>query len=73
MAVNYYAVLRMTWDIDVAVELSSDYAERLRDLFQDDSYIDREAARRAARAAKELPLFHNKIDLAGVVIARDST
>lgn len=47
MALNYYAVPRMTRDIDVVVELSAGDAERLVALFHDDFYIDPEAVRGA--------------------------
>jgi hypothetical protein len=47
MAVNFYAVPRMTRDIDLVVELSGDDAERLCQALQDDFYVDRDAVRRA--------------------------
>lgn len=43
MALNYYAVPRMTRDIDVVVGLSAGDAERLLALFHDDFYVDFEA------------------------------
>lgn len=42
-ALNYYAIPRMTRDIDIVVELSRASAERLYGAFQDDFYIDRDA------------------------------
>ncbi len=47
MALNYYAVPRMTRDIDLVAELSPGDAERVVELFRDDFYLDREAIRRA--------------------------
>ena len=47
MAVNYYAVPRMTRDIDLVVELSVGDADRILDLFGDDFYLDGDAVRRA--------------------------
>ncbi|MGH7263495.1 MAG: nucleotidyl transferase AbiEii/AbiGii toxin family protein [Candidatus Rokuibacteriota bacterium] len=63
MAVNYYAVPRMTRDIDIVVELSGREAERLCQAFQDDFYVDRDAVR---RAIDERGLF-NLIHVASVV------
>lgn len=45
MALNYYAVPRMTRDIDLVVELEPGDAERLVRLFQSDFYVDLEAVR----------------------------
>ena len=47
IALNYYAEPRLTRDIDIIVELRSDDAERLADLFATDFYIDTEAVRDA--------------------------
>jgi hypothetical protein len=41
MAVNYYAVPRMTRDIDLVVELSGGDAGRFRETFQDDFWRSR--------------------------------
>jgi hypothetical protein len=45
MALNYYALPRMTRDIDLVVELSPQDAERIVDLFREDFYVDGEAVR----------------------------
>jgi hypothetical protein len=47
IALSYYAEPRLTRDIDMVVELRSDDAERLTDLFAADFYIDTEAVRDA--------------------------
>jgi len=47
VAANYYAVPRMTRDIDLVVELSSGDADRFCDLFEGDFYLDRDAVRAA--------------------------
>ena len=47
MAMNYYAVPRMTRDIDVVVKLEGADADRLCALFEGDFYVDRDAARAA--------------------------
>jgi hypothetical protein len=46
-AANYYAVPRMTRDIDLVVELSAGDADRVCDLFEGDFYLDRAAVRTA--------------------------
>src|SRR2546423_2026651 len=47
MALNYYALPRMTRDIDLVVELSPHDADRIVDLFGGDFYVDGEAVRLA--------------------------
>jgi hypothetical protein len=47
MALNYYALPRMTRDIDLVVELLPRDAERIVDLFREDFYVDGAAVRRA--------------------------
>lgn len=73
MAVNYYAVPRMTRDIDVVVELSPGDADRLCDAFRDDFYVDRDAVRRAVAEQGMFNLIHSasviKVDF---VVRKDS-
>src|SRR2546425_4693585 len=45
MALNYYAVPRMTRDIDLVVELSVADTDRVCDLFQGDFYVEPETVR----------------------------
>jgi hypothetical protein len=59
MAVNYYAVPRMTRDIDVVVELSPADADRLYDAFRDDFYAERDAVRRAVAEQGMFNLIHS--------------
>jgi hypothetical protein len=47
MALNYYAVPRMTRDIDLVVELVPGDADRVVALFGDAFYVDRDAVRSA--------------------------
>ncbi len=47
IATNYYALPRMTRDIDIVVELSSRDADRICALFEGDFYVDRDAVRAA--------------------------
>jgi hypothetical protein len=42
MAVNYYAVPRMTRDIDIVIELSSADVDRLMGSFDDEFYLEPE-------------------------------
>lgn len=73
MALNYYAVPRMTRDIDVVVELSAAAADRLLDLFREDFYIDRDAVRRAIEDRATFNIIHGalvvKVDF---VVRKDS-
>jgi hypothetical protein len=46
-AANYYAVPRMTRDIDLVVELSVGDADRFCALFEGDFYLDRDVVRAA--------------------------
>jgi hypothetical protein len=46
MALNYYAVPRMTRDIDIVVDPTAD-VDRLCELFRDDFYVEPDAVREA--------------------------
>ncbi len=67
IAMNYYAVPRMTRDIDVVVELSPEDTDRLCAVFEGDFYIDREAAWEAVAEKKTFNIIHKayviKVDL----------
>jgi hypothetical protein len=65
MALNYYALPRMTRDIDLVVELSPRDAERIVDLFREDFYVDGEAVRRAIERRETF----NAIEMTRVVKA----
>lgn len=73
MAVNYYAVPRMTRDIDVVLELLPGDADRLYAIFEDDFYIDRGAVQRAIEKRGMFNIIHNafviKVDF---VVRKDS-
>jgi len=58
MAMNYYAVPRMTRDIDVVVELTEADADRVCDLFEGDFYIDRDAVRAGIAERGVFNLIH---------------
>jgi len=59
MALNYYAVPRMTRDIDLVVELGPGDADRLVQLFEQDFYVEPEAVRRAIAAQGIFNLIHD--------------
>jgi hypothetical protein len=57
-AANYYAVPRMTRDIDLVVELSGEDADRFCAMFEDDFYLDRDAVRAAIIGRGAFNLIH---------------
>jgi hypothetical protein len=72
-AANYYAVPRMTRDIDLVVELSSDDADRFCAGFEGDFYLDRSAVRAAIATRGMFNLIHQayviKVDC---IVRKDS-
>ncbi|MBI4608359.1 MAG: nucleotidyltransferase [Candidatus Rokubacteria bacterium] len=73
IATNYYAVPRMTRDIDIVVELSARDAERVCALFEGDFYVDRNAVREAIATRGTFNMIHHahvvKVDL---IVRKDS-
>ena len=73
IAANYYAVPRMTRDIDLVVELSADDTDRVCALFEADFYVDRDAVRGAIAERGIFNLIHQayvlKLDF---IIKKDS-
>jgi hypothetical protein len=67
VAANYYAVPRMTRDIDIVVELAAADVEVLLALFGEDFYVDRDALRDAVADRGMVNLIHRghmlKVDL----------
>jgi hypothetical protein len=61
MALNYYAVPRMTRDIDLVVEISPADTERLCALFQDDFYLEPETVRDCVSRAGTFNLIHTRL------------
>jgi hypothetical protein len=57
-AASYYAVPRMTRDIDLVVELSAADADRFCVLFEGDFYLDRDAVRAAIASRGAFNLIH---------------
>ena len=74
VAANFYAVPRMTRDIDIVVEVQKGDADRLLTIFKDDFYIDREAVLQAIDTQGMFNVIHNesvmKVDL---IIRKDSS
>jgi len=58
MAANFYAVPRMTRDIDLVVELREQDADKVIEAFQDQFYVDREMVQRAVRERSMFNLIH---------------
>ena len=73
MAGNYYAVPRMTRDIDLVVALAPGDAERVCHLFETDFYVDARAVREAIGERGTFNLIHTdlviKVDF---VVRKDS-
>jgi hypothetical protein len=57
-AANYYAVPRMTRDIDLVVELSAGDADQFCGLFEGDFYLNRAAVRAAIASRGAFNLIH---------------
>lgn len=57
-AANYYAVPRMTRDIDLVVELAAGDVDRFCALFERDFYLDRDAVRGAVAERGVFNLIH---------------
>src|SRR5437773_11213037 len=73
MALNYYALPRMTRDIDLVVELSLPDAERIVDLFREDFYVDAEAVRRAIEQRQAFNVIEmTRVVKADFVVRRDN-
>lgn len=72
-AANYYAVPRMTRDIDVVVELLPGDADRVCALFEGDFYVDREAARAAVAAQGMFNLIHvDRVVKVDMIVRKDT-
>jgi hypothetical protein len=73
MALNYYAVPRMTRDIDLVVELSVTDTNRVHELFHDDFYVEPDAVRESIERRAAFNMIHEtlvvKVD---VVVKKES-
>ncbi|HKF55750.1 MAG TPA: nucleotidyltransferase [Blastocatellia bacterium] len=74
VAMNFYAVPRMTRDIDLVVALEEPDTDKVLRLFESDYYIDERAVRRAIVGHSMFNLVHNagvvKVDI--IVLKRDA-
>ncbi len=60
MAMNYYAVPRMTRDIDMVVDISSDHAAIIEHLFSPDYVLSREAVQEAVYQEGMFNMIHGE-------------
>jgi len=60
IAMNYYAIPRMTRDIDIVIAVQPGYLDRLIELFQPDYYVSREAIAGAIAHSSIFNLIHNE-------------
>ena len=67
IAMSYYAVPRMTRDIDIVVEIAEEDVEQTVRSFQRDFYVDREMVQQAVKNRLMFNVIHNaymiKVDL----------
>lgn len=63
VAMNYYAVPRMTRDIDFVIELSPSKLSRLEELFKDDYYFSREAIQESLKYSSSFNLINNEFQI----------
>lgn len=70
MALNYYAVPRMTRDIDLVVDASAADIDRLCELFRDDFYLEPAAVREAVERHGVFNLIHTRLVVKVDVVVR---
>lgn len=63
VAMNYYAVPRMTRDIDFVIEFSASKLLRLEELFKNEYYISREAVQESLKYSSSFNLIHNEFQI----------
>ena len=73
MAANFYAVPRMTRDIDLVIELSERDVDRVTRLFQPEYYIDRDMVQRAVRDHAMFNMIHNALVVKVDCVVRKET
>jgi hypothetical protein len=73
MAANFYAVPRMTRDIDIVIELSEREVDRVTRLFQQEFYIDRDMVQRAVRDHAMFNMIHNALVVKVDCVVRKET
>jgi hypothetical protein len=73
MALNYYAIPRMTRDIDLVVELSVGDADRVEALFADTFYVDHDAVEAAIEQRATFNLIETeRVVKVDVVVRKDT-
>jgi len=60
IATNFYAVPRMTRDIDIVIELKTVDLDRIMRLFEKDFYIDRDMMANAVKGRDMFNIIHNE-------------
>ena len=60
MAMNFYAVPRMTRDIDIVVELDRKKVDLLYEAFKNDFYVDRDTITKAVQCDGMFNIIHNE-------------
>jgi hypothetical protein len=73
MAANFYAVPRMTRDIDLVIELSERDVDRITRLFQQEFYIDRDMVQQAVRDHAMFNMIHNALVVKVDCVVRKDT
>jgi hypothetical protein len=73
MAANFYAVPRMTRDIDLVIELFERDVDRVISLFQQEYYLDRDMVQRAVRDRSIFNMIHNALVVKVDCVVRKDT
>jgi len=73
MAGNFYAVPRMTRDIDLVIELSERDVDRVTRLFRQEYYIDRDMVQRAVRDHAMFNMIHTALVVKVDCVVRKET
>lgn len=73
IAANFYAVPRMTRDIDIVVELSKRDVARIVRIFEKDFYVERETVQKAINKKGVFNLIHNEYVVKVDFIVRKGT
>ena len=73
VAMNHYAVPRMTRDIDLVVELSAADVDRVCDSFEGYFYVDRQAVRHAVEGSTAFNMIHTTLVVKVDIVVRKDT
>lgn len=72
-AANFYAVPRMTRDIDFVIEIQTKDVNRIYKIFQDDFYVDKSSIIEAVQYQNMFNIIHNELSLKIDFIIRKNT